>query len=230
MGKLFNFAVSHRFLDHVLKVVLLVVMGLQSSCELVEMTSEPDNKPDKRYYNFDLDVREYGTEQPISGAWVSGYYVEVNKVLPGVIQQFSGTTNDSGLYKVKGRYYEFSHIDISGSQHIGGYFSVTNGQKNTIYLKQAAYLWLRFDFASLASKEPDGMFDKVRFTIGNISGEVSGSSTTGSMKLEGNQDVVVGLTGYKNGQLVKSWQNAVYLPGKQNTVHTVTMDHDDVSD
>ncbi len=135
-----------------------------------------------------------------------------------------------GLCQVKKWYYKISHINSSSSQHIGGQSGVTIGHKNTIYPKQAAYLWLQFDFASLASKEPDGMFDKVRFTIGNISGEVSGSSTTGSMKLEGNQDVVVGLTGYKNGQLVKSWQNAVYLPGKQNTVHTVTMDHDDVSD
>ena len=139
MAKLFNFAASRRFSDHVLKVAVLVVMGLQSSCELVEMTTEPDNKPDKRYYDFMLAVREYGTEQPISGAWVSGYYVEVNKVLPGVIQQFSGTTNDSGLYQVKKRYYEISHIKISGPQHIGGQFGVTNGQKNTIHLKRAAY-------------------------------------------------------------------------------------------
>lgn len=230
MGKLFNFALSHRFSDHVLKVVLLVVMGLQSSCELVELADDPETYPDKLQYDFVLDVREFGTDQPVSGILVSGYFQEDGRVWPNIRQQFSGTTNDSGLYQVKGRYYEISHIHLVGSQHIGGNFGVTNKQRKIIYLKQAAYLWLQFDFASLASKEPDGMFDKMRFTIGNISGEVSGSSTTGSMKLEGNQDVVVGLTGYKNGQLVKSWQNAVYLPGKQNTVHTVTMDHDDVSE
>lgn len=230
MAKLFNLTVNHRYADHVLKVVMLMVISLQSSCELVEMTTKPNNKPDKLYYNFELEVREFGTEQPISGVWVWGYYIEVNKNSPGVIQQFSGTTNDSGLYQVKGRYYEISHIDISGPQHVGGTFGATNGQRNIIYLKQAANLKLHFDLAVLGSKQPDGLFDKVIFAIGKESGEVSSSITTGSIKLEGNQQVVVGLAGYKNGQLVRSWQNWVYLPGKQTTIHTVTMDHDQVAD
>lgn len=230
MAKLFGFSAKHRVTSHVLKGVVLLMICLQSSCELIDLDAKPSNYPDKVYYNFVLEVREFGTEQPISGLFVTGYYREVSKVTPVEITQFSGTTNDSGLYQVKKWYYQISSIRISGSKHLSGNIAFTNGQRNILYLKQATKLGLRFDFASLASKEPNGLFDKVKFTIGKESGEVSSSTTTGWMMLEGNQEVVVELAGYKNGQLVKSWQNWVYLPGKQDIVHTVTMDHDQVAD
>lgn len=230
MSKLFEFSAKHRVTSPILKGVLLLLICLQSSCELIDLDAKPSNYPDRVYYNFVLEVREFGTEQPISGLIVTGYYREVSKVTPVEIRQFSGTTNDSGLYHAKKWYYEISNISIEGSKHLSGNIAFTNGQRNIVYLRQATKLWLRFDFASLASKEPNGLFDKVTFTIGNESGEVSSTSTTDWMKLEGNQEVVVELAGYKNGQLVKSWQNWVYLPGKQDIVHTVTMDHDQVAD
>lgn len=230
MTKLFDYSVNHRLADHSLKVVLLMMLFFQNSCDLVKMGSDPETYPDKVQYDFVLEVRELGTEQPIGGAWVLGFFSEVDKLSPRIIQQFSGNTNDSGLYHLKGRYYQISHMQISGAQHMSRNSGATNGQRNIVYLKPAASLRLRFDFANLASKEPDGLFDMVKFTIGGHRGEVSSNTTTGSVMLEGDQNVVVGLAGYKNGRLVQSWQNWVYLPSKQNVVHAVTLGHDEVAD